>query len=131
MKPLGSISKFFMYTSRVGQQKRGKLGKAGTKGVPVKKKGPTVNECLTKRDYTGAIAILEFELKTEENDKEKRRHLLMSIAYCASHLGNHQKALESYEEIEQFKDMPEISLYKAVCLYYLQLYADASKEALT
>lgn len=115
------------------------------KDLPKKKTGPSVLDCVGKRDYTGAIAILEFQLKTEEDDNavEKNR-LRMWIAYCASHLGLYQKAYDAYLELQPVSsggegkeekggenfDEREVALHKGCCLYYLQMYKEATDEAL-
>jgi len=55
---------------------------------------------------------------------------LMWLAYCYFHLGHYQRALDTYDEIREEKEIPEIFLYRACCMYYLQMYKDAMKEAL-
>ena len=47
-----------------------------------------LEEYIKKRDYTGALAVLEFNRKaSDENEIES----LTWIGYCAFHLGNYQK----------------------------------------
>ncbi|RLN20905.1 hypothetical protein BBJ28_00011456 [Nothophytophthora sp. Chile5] len=101
------------------------------------KKGPTVEECVTKRDFTGAAAILEFNLKSEDAAAgasgparaEEKRKTLMWLAYASFHLGNYQRALDAYGQVRDVDDTPEIFLFRACCLFYLQLYKEATKEA--
>lgn len=72
---------------------------------------------------------MEFELKSDGNDQVEKRRILLWIAYCASHLGDHQRALDAYDDIQHVDEMPEISLFKAACMYYLQQYDEAMQEA--
>lgn len=96
------------------------------------KKGPSVEECVAKRDFTGATAILEFNLKSENDgnkSSEDKKKTLLWLAYTYFHLGNYQRALDSYEQVRDVASTPEVYLYRACCLYYLQEYKEAMKEA--
>ena len=73
------------------------------KGVPSSKFGskkaadnsaktPQLNEYVKNRDYTGAIALLEFQRNSGEGDGDT----LLWLGYCAFHLGEFRKALEAY-----------------------------------
>ncbi|KAF1331583.1 hypothetical protein FI667_g4100, partial [Globisporangium splendens] len=102
------------------------------------KKGLTVEGYAAKRDFTGAVAILEFKLKSESdhqasssaNMSDEKRKALLWLACAYFHLGNYQRALDCYEQIRDPEDeCPEISLYRAYCMHYLQFYKDAMKEA--
>ncbi|KAF1793113.1 Tetratricopeptide-like helical domain [Phytophthora cactorum] len=100
------------------------------------KKGPSVEECVAKRDFTGASAILEFNLKSDDAaavtrpaKAEEKRKTLLWLAYASFHLGNYQRALDAYEQLRDVDDTPEIFLYRACCLFYLQMYKEAAKEA--
>lgn len=60
--------------------------KEGSKG----KELPKLEDFLTRRDYTGAIAILEFEKHTgKANDTTD-----MWLAYCAFHLGDYKRSMD-------------------------------------
>ncbi|ETW00284.1 hypothetical protein H310_07663 [Aphanomyces invadans] len=92
------------------------------------KKGPSVEECVGKRDFTGAATILEFNVKSEDTKPDDKRMHLLWLAYCYFHLGHYQRALDTYEEV---RDPPEdVFLFRACCMYYLQMYKEATKEAL-
>lgn len=101
------------------------------------KKGPTVEECATKRDFTGAVAILEFNLKSEDQSRssssgsgaDEKRKTLLWLAYAYFHLGNYQRALDCYDQVRDADETPELYLYRACCMYYLQLYKESMKEA--
>jgi intraflagellar transport protein 56 len=94
------------------------------------KKGPTIEECVTKRDFTGAAAILEFNLKSDEGNRgDGKKKTLLWLAYAYFHLGNYQRSLDCYDQIRDIDEMPEIYLFRACCMYYLQSYKDAMKEA--
>ena len=54
-------------------------------------------EYIKKRDYTGALALLEFNRKGAS--PEEQRDALLWVGYCACHAGNYQRAHEAYEEI--------------------------------
>jgi len=110
-----------------------------------------LEEYIKKRDYTGAQALLEFNRKAgDENEVES----LLWIGYCAFHLANYQKAVEAYQEVvalgkskqgprseskdggkeadagDQEEGIPhEVHLYMGCCMYYLQMYEQAEKEA--
>jgi len=93
-----------------------------------KPKLPQVEECVQNRDYTGAITLLEFDRDTEDLDEEKRQNILMWIGYCAAHLGQYPKAIEAYKEVLMMTDSPprEVHEYMACCLFYSQMYKEAT-----
>ena len=83
---------------------------------------------MKTRDYTGALALLEFNRKVGEDDELKT---LLWIGYCAFHLGEYQKAFDRYQEIcNHHMDgaPPEVLLYQGCCLYYLQMYKQAGEK---
>jgi len=55
-----------------------KSAKAAAKGQP------SLDDFLDKRDYMGALTLLEFKLRCQDGDM---KDLLMWIGYCAFHLG--------------------------------------------
>mmetsp|Transcript_2672 Transcript_2672/g.6363 ORF Transcript_2672/g.6363 Transcript_2672/m.6363 type:complete len:635 (-) Transcript_2672:1621-3525(-) len=105
-----------------------------------------LDEYIKKRDYTGALALLEFNRKGAS--PEEQRDALLWVGYCACHAGNYQRAHEAYEEIlsgtmssslrrgegkdegKEAEDKPprEVHLYAACCLFYMQSYEEAEKE---
>jgi intraflagellar transport protein 56 len=62
-------------------------------GLVVKESKPALTkleEYVKKRDFTGALAVLEFNRKTgDESESES----LLWIGYCAFHLGNYHKGV--------------------------------------
>jgi hypothetical protein len=46
----------------------------------------SLDEFLLKRDYVGALTLLEFKLKCQDGETKE---LLQWIGYCAFHLGEH------------------------------------------
>jgi intraflagellar transport protein 56 len=89
-------------------------------------KTPQMDDMVKKRDYTGAVALLEFMKHSDDAEKDT----LAWIGYCAFHMGDYKKALEAYEEWESRGQAPdEVHLYKACCLFYLQMFKVAEQEA--
>ena len=83
---------------------RGMGPKPGAKGGQLKKGAgagdktssqPALDDFLDKRDYTGALALLEFKLRCQDGDTKT---LLLWIGYCSFHLGNFHRAEEAYRE---------------------------------
>lgn len=105
---------------------------AKPKGGAIKQKQqakgqPSVDDFLSKRDYTGALALLEFKLRCQDGDM---KDLLMWIGYCAFHLGNFHRAEEAYKELfDAYPVGDEIYLYQACCYFYQQMYEEAEKSA--
>jgi intraflagellar transport protein 56 len=94
-----------------------------------KQKGqPTLEEFIGPRDYTGALALLEFKLKCKDGNP---KDLLMWIGYAAFHLGNYHRAEQAYKElIEEHDVRGEVHLYLACCYYFQQLYDEAEIESM-
>jgi tetratricopeptide (TPR) repeat protein len=106
---------------------------AARKAVGPKKEEQTKKEKLADylkaRDYTGALAMLEFHKKTGEAAEEL--DTLLWIGYCAFHLGQFQRAFDAYQDaINGQPDCPpEAHLYQAACLFYLQMYKPCEDAA--
>eukprot|EP00953_Heterococcus_sp_UTEX-ZZ885_P039128 20071-Heterococcus_DN1.PRE.2 len=95
---------------------------------PGKPKLPELLDYVSNRDYTGALAVLEFNKRSGE-DTTKLEDTLLWIGYCAFHVGRYQRALEAYEEVLQIGTSGgEVHLYLACCHFYLQMY-DAAVES--
>ncbi|KAJ1441103.1 hypothetical protein B484DRAFT_343219 [Ochromonadaceae sp. CCMP2298] len=89
---------------------------------------PSLDQFIGNRDYTGALALLEFRLKCQDGDT---KDLLMWIGYCSFHLGNFKRAEDAYKELLHAHEVGrEIYLYIASCYFFQQLYEEAEKEAL-
>ena len=98
-----------------------KSAKAAAKGQP------SLEDFLNKRDYMGALTLLEFKLRCQDGDM---KDLLMWIGYCAFHLGNFHRAEEAYKELfEAYPVGDEIHLYQACCYFYQQMYEEAGASA--
>uniref|UniRef100_A0A8B9F460 Intraflagellar transport protein 56 n=2 Tax=Psittaciformes TaxID=9223 RepID=A0A8B9F460_9PSIT len=54
------------------------------------KKVPQLEELLALRDFTGAIALLEFKRQVGEQEEDTD----LWMGYCAFHLGDYKRALE-------------------------------------
>ena len=102
--------------------------KGGAQTAPGKPKVPELLDYVSKRDYTGALAVLEFEKRSGE--EVKLEEILLWIGFCAFHVGRYQKALEAYEEALAIgAGGPELHLYLACCYFYLQMYDQAVESA--
>ena len=99
--------------------------KAGT-GTNVKI--PDLAEFLTKRDYTGAITLLEFKRQSNPSDVTN----LEWLAYSYFHSGDPKKALDTYKDLLRMGNDPDPTYhtFAAACLFYLGRYKDAEEEAL-
>jgi len=85
-----------------------------------------LQDYIKQRDYTGAIALLEFNRQSNDDDDST----LPWLGYCSFHLGDYKKALEAYHVMMKSGNAPsETHLYIACCMYYLQLYKHAEEEA--
>ena len=90
-------------------------------------KTPQLQEYIENRDYTGAIALMEFQ---RASAAEGEVDVLPWLGYAAFHLGDYRKALEAYEAWESTGQAPEdVHLYIACCLFYLQQFPEAQKAA--
>lgn len=99
---------------------------AGKSKQQEQRKKPQLEEYVTTRDYTGAIALLEFTKNSEDATEET----LKWLGYCSFHLGEYRKALEAYEELSKMgQGGREVHLWMACCLFYLQLYKEAEEAA--
>ena len=108
------------------------------KGIPKSKKPlagknksvsgqPSLDQFILNRDYTGALALLEFRLKCQDGDT---KDLLLWIGYCAFHLGNFKRAEDAYKELLDAHEIgKEVYLYIAACYFFQQMYEEAEKEA--
>ena len=89
------------------------------------KKLPPLEDFLGKRDYIGALVLLNFDA----NESEEPEKSQVWKGYCAFHLGDFEKAKAIYENIIQ-KDIDDktkrdVSLYLACVNYYMQIYQEA------
>lgn len=98
-------------------------------GNPAKDTELEVDRYIESRDYSGAIAILEFAHEAGKTLPSLKGDPLPWIAYCAFHQGDYEKAADVYDKlIERGNDVEQWHLYKGCCLYFLGLYEDAKSE---
>jgi intraflagellar transport protein 56 len=104
-------------------------GKGGNVAGNKNNKGqPSLDDFIARRDYTGALTLLEFRLKCQDGET---RDLLMWIGYCAFHIGNYKRAEDAYRELLNAHDIgPTVHLFIACCYYFQQMFEEAEKEAL-
>jgi intraflagellar transport protein 56 len=57
---------------------------------------PELGDFVAKCDWTGALTLLDFQRRANDEDEST----LPWLAYCAFHMGDYDKALETYDEIE-------------------------------
>uniref|UniRef100_H9G7G0 Intraflagellar transport protein 56 n=1 Tax=Anolis carolinensis TaxID=28377 RepID=H9G7G0_ANOCA len=95
-----------------------------------KKKGkriPQLEELLAQRDFTGAIALLEFKRHVGEQEEDTDLY----IGYCAFHLGDYKRALEEYENLtKQAGCNPDVWVNLACTYFFLGMYTQAEQAAL-
>uniref|UniRef100_A0A8U7N2R7 Intraflagellar transport protein 56 n=1 Tax=Corvus moneduloides TaxID=1196302 RepID=A0A8U7N2R7_CORMO len=95
-----------------------------------KKKGkevPQLEELLAQRDFTGAIALLEFKQHVGEEEEDGN----LWIGYCAFHLGDYKRALEEYEALtKQPTCSPDVWVNLACTYFFLGMYTQAEQAAL-
>jgi intraflagellar transport protein 56 len=95
--------------------------KSGAKGQP------NVEDFFYVRDYTGALALLEFRLKCQDGDIKE---LMLWIGYAAFHLGNFRRAEEVYKQLLEDHDVPTaVYLYLSCCYFFQQMYDEAQTAA--
>jgi len=93
-------------------------------------KGLNVDGFVAKRDYTGAITLLEFKRQTKFSKDHK---ILSLLAYCYFHNCEYENAVKIYDIIlkgEATLVDPCHYLHKAAALYYQGEYKEAKEEAL-
>ncbi|KAL6747777.1 flagellar protein Dyf13 [Haematococcus lacustris] len=111
--------------SRVQANVRG--AGASTSAAKAEMKIPDLETFLGKRDYQGAVALLQFKRHANRNDVRN----LEWLAYAHFHFGEHGKALTIYKELLSLEDPdPLYYTYAAACYYHIGLYKDAETSAL-
>lgn len=87
---------------------------------------PDLEDFLGRRDYQGALALLQFRRNANRHDVRN----LEFLAYCQFHFGEHDKALSLYKELLNFEDPdPLYYVYAAACCYYMGMYKEAEQYA--
>uniref|UniRef100_F7AIU3 Intraflagellar transport protein 56 n=1 Tax=Ciona intestinalis TaxID=7719 RepID=F7AIU3_CIOIN len=91
-------------------------------GIKKAPKMPVLDDFLDKRDYVGAITLLEFQRRCGKVVP----HLNMWIAYCWFHLADYKKAYAIYKKMIEKTDCdPQALINLACCCMYLGLYDEA------
>ena len=90
-------------------------------------KSPELADFVEKRDYAGAVALLDFQRQAGDESDDT----LKWLAYACVHSGDFRKALEVYETLERESSDPpeELPLWKACCHFYLGEYTEAESCA--
>ena len=114
-----------MRMSRVKGVGASKFG--AQKKVEKTQKKPQLEEYISNRDYTGAIALMEFQRASNPGEEVE---ILPWLGYAAFHLGEYRKAVEAYQAWDATGQAPvEVHLYIACCLFYLQSFKEAMEAA--
>jgi intraflagellar transport protein 56 len=97
--------------------------KKGPSAATKSNKSPELTEFIAKRDYAGAVALLDFKRQAGDDSDET----LKWLSYACVHSGDFRKALETYETLENESSDPseELPLWKACCHFYLGEYTEA------
>ncbi|NXG32572.1 IFT56 protein, partial [Dromaius novaehollandiae] len=91
------------------------------------KKVPQLEELLALRDFTGAIALLEFKRQVGEQEEDAD----LWIGYSAFHLGDYKRALEEYEALTKKPACnPSVWVNLACTYFFLGMYTQAEQAAL-
>ncbi|XP_026300694.1 intraflagellar transport protein 56 isoform X1 [Apis mellifera] len=95
----------------------------GVKRSTSDKKIPKLEEFLEKRDYTGALTLLEFN-----NASENTLNSELWMGYCAFHLGDYKRAATIYENLQKRDETPaDTSTNLACCYFFLGMYPESQK----
>lgn len=91
-----------------------------------KKQVPELKDFLDRRDYIGAITLLEFNKSAGQPLEDSE----MWLGFCFCHLGESRKALEVYTALSQEPGCdPNCFTYMAVCYFMLGMYKEADATA--
>ncbi|XP_026317759.1 intraflagellar transport protein 56 [Hyposmocoma kahamanoa] len=91
---------------------------------------PELEDFIVKRDYVGALTMLEF-LKHEGNTDAWAD---VWSAWCWFHLGDYMQALERYQRVQAREKLDEriadnVAIDIAVCYFYLGMYKESQAMA--
>ncbi|XP_039256430.2 intraflagellar transport protein 56-like isoform X1 [Styela clava] len=90
-----------------------------------KRQMPKVEDLLEKRDYTGAITLLEFNKHAGKATGDTD----LMIGYCFFHLGEYKKAYEIYLALSQRPAADSTTfLNLGCCCFYLGMYKEAHEN---
>ncbi|XP_050440578.1 intraflagellar transport protein 56 [Adelges cooleyi] len=80
-------------------------------------------DLIQKRDYTGALTILKFDLEKSKEDVE----LEQWVAYCYFHLGDYKNAMNIYKKLSENSKPKHVFVNLACCYFYLGMYPEADE----
>ena len=91
-----------------------------------KKQEPKLEKFVEKRDFLGAVTLLEFLKASGKNTTVN----MFWLGYCQFHLGEYQHAMETYQTmaLEENCD-PLVHLYLGCCYFFLGMYKEADESA--
>ena len=84
---------------------------------------PKLDDLLQKRDFTGALTLVEFQQNPEKSDLET----LEWIGYISFHLGDYVKAYKVYKDIANKKKDTVYSVYFGCVCFFLGHYEESRK----
>lgn len=95
----------------------------GVRKSASRKEIPKLEDFLEKRDYIGALTLLEFD-----NSTDSSLNTDLWLGYCAFHLGDYKRAATIYENLRK-RDYapPDVSTNLACCYFYLGMYPESQK----
>ena len=90
-----------------------------------------MEEFLGKRDYTGAMAVLEFNRHSGQGSEEvcymkfaqktdSVSQVDLWLGYCAFHMGDYKRAMLEYEALTHAKTPPKVKSEDFHCERYFQ-----------
>ena len=83
-------------------------------GLHQTKAMPKLEEFLERRDYTGAMTLLEFN-----RSSGKGGDLVdMWLGYCAFHVGDYKRSMLEYEALTHAKKTPKDAYLNLACIFF-------------
>ncbi|XP_014484026.1 PREDICTED: intraflagellar transport protein 56 [Dinoponera quadriceps] len=96
----------------------------GVRKSALRKEIPKLEEFLEKRDYTGALTLLEFNSSSAGSSLESD----LWMGYCAFHLGDYKRAVTVYENLRKKEYVPpDVPTNLACCYFFLGMYPESQK----
>jgi hypothetical protein len=91
-----------------------KDGEGGPGSASTKKQLPKLDEFLGKRDYMGAISLLEFHRNSGQGDEMTD----LWLGYCAFHVGDYKRSMLEFEALTHAKKVPKDAYLSLACTYF-------------
>lgn len=94
------------------------------------KQVPSLEEFIERRDYTGALNLLEFEQAIGEGDIQLMKKW---IGFCNFHLGDYKEAFQAYNTTEKDNSITSDDdvINTAYCYFFLRMYSHSEKISKT